>query len=157
MRGHAVLNGVVARDEPMLGHRPPPTISLTAAARLGGMGFERTRALLEGAGAIPDGSRRGVAFALEQAAVAAATTERRMSGLTRDAAAAMLGTSRSRVADLLGAGLLDREGRHVTATSTEALLRLLRSRCASEPAPRSAMALPDACCGRGVPLAEACA
>ncbi|TRW15145.1 TniQ family protein [Glacieibacterium frigidum] len=156
VRGHAVLNGIVARDEPMLGHRPPPTISLTAAARLSGLSRERTRALLEGAGAIPDGSKRGVAFALEPAAVAAATTAQKTMGLTRESAAVLLGTSRSRVADLLRAGLLDREGKHVAATSIETLLRLLHSKSRSQPAPPSAVPLPRACRGWGVPLAEAC-
>lgn len=156
VRGHAVSNGVVARDEPMLGHRPPPTISLTAAARLGGMSLKRTRALLESAGVIPDGSRRGVAFALEPTAVAATTTARKTMGLTREGAAGLLGTSRSRVADLLRAGLLEHEGRHVAASSIETLLRLLRSKHRSQPAPPSAVALPRACRGRGVPLAEAC-
>lgn len=157
VRDHAVLNAVVARDEPMLGHLPPPTMTLMAAVRLGGMGFERTRALLDGAGAIPSGSRRGVAFALHPATATAVIRVARGTLLTREEAASRLGTSRTRVADLLQKGLLDREGRQVTASSVEALLRLLRSRCAPGPAPRLAVPLIRGCRGRGVSLTEACA
>lgn len=69
LRGHAVANGIIARDEERLGAAVPPTISATAAARRIGRSYATTRRLLEASESIPEGSRRGVPFALDAASV----------------------------------------------------------------------------------------
>lgn len=155
VREHAVRNGIVARDEPILSHDAPPTVSLSQARTASGMGFERTRRMLDEAGVVPSGSRRGVPFAMDPEAVASALSVGIEETVTRAAAGKMLGVGRSRIADLLDAGLLDRHDRRVTSRSVEALIRLVTEATSRSPAPDDAVSLVNACRGCGIPLAHA--
>lgn len=79
LREHAVANGVIARDEERLGASVPVTISATALARRLGRSYATTRRLLDECDAVPDGSRRGVPFAIDPEVVAGVDRLRRKS------------------------------------------------------------------------------
>ena len=111
--------------------------------------------VLDEAGVVPSGSRRGVPFAMDPEAVASALSVGIEETVTRAAAGKMLGVGRSRIADLLDAGLLDRHDRRVTSRSVEALIRLVTEATSRSPAPDDAVSLVNACRGCGIPLAHA--
>lgn len=67
LRAHAVANGVMARDEERLGAPVPATITLTETAMRLGRSPATTRRLLGELDAVPEGSRRGVAFTIDPA------------------------------------------------------------------------------------------
>lgn len=156
VRSHAVAHGVIARDEPILSHPAPPTVCLIHAAAAAGMGFDRSRRLLREGGVVPEGSRRGVAFAMDPAAVAAALgVVTAAVTTTRADAGQALGVGRSRVGDLLDAGLLDRVGGRVTIATVRRLGAALAAAVSAGEPPPGTIRLLDACRGRGVPIAEA--
>jgi hypothetical protein len=64
IRENAVRNKVMARDEDRLCSDAPMTITATASAKLMNRSYAVARQLLDNAGAIPPGSRRSVAFAI---------------------------------------------------------------------------------------------
>lgn len=97
LRAHAVARGLVAADEALFGEPPAGTITMKDAAGTLGMGFERARRLLDEAGAIPAGVRRGVAFPLNPAEVAAAgRSSAQRSGISEDARILGVGRSQAR-------------------------------------------------------------
>lgn len=152
LREHAVANGIIARDEERLGAEVPPTMSATAAARRIGRSYAVTRRMLEAADGIPEGSRRGVPFALDSvvvdgllgAVVPTAAQQRAALGVGR-------GQARRLVNDPIVLGSLP-----VGATAVaDALLHEVLARAE----PRSGhdlVPLPLACRNMSVPLNVAC-
>ncbi|MFL6846305.1 MAG: hypothetical protein ACJ8ER_15665 [Allosphingosinicella sp.] len=148
LREHAVANGVIARDEERLGAKVPPTITATEVARRLGRSYATTRRLLDECDAVPDGSRRGVPFAIDPQIVAGVDRLRRKSpqsslrvgrtqarGLMRDSQIAeLVGVEKLSGEDLAGAVLA-----RATAVAADNLLPL-----------------PVACRNMSVPLATAC-
>ncbi len=148
LRDHAVTHGVIARDEERLGASVPPTISATEAARRLGRSYATTRRLLDACDAVPDGSRRGVAFAIDPLAVDGIDQSRQappsaLLGVGRTQARGLVGDLR--IAELLGAGDLCAadlaEAVHARATVTAA---------------DGLVPLPLACRNMSVSLATAC-
>ena len=151
LRDHAVANGVIAPDEERLGASPPPTINLTQAAAVAGVAIERMRRLLDGAGAIPPGSRRGVSFALDPGVVALAG---RRKGAVRRAAREALGVGRSALVGLAEAGLVDLSDEDGFRASAERLMAAVgRQLCAGSP-PDGTSPLPVATVAASVPMSR---
>ncbi|MGJ8479996.1 hypothetical protein [Sphingobium yanoikuyae] len=102
---HAVRNEIMSSDEARLGNTAPPTLCIKQVAREWGFGYERTRGLLDAAGAIPLGSRAGVAFTIDPGVVrgiAVCDT----SSISVKAAAQRLGTGAKQVRELVAVGLI---------------------------------------------------
>lgn len=150
LRGHAVRHAIVAQREPVFGRPQGHTISMTAAARVCGMGYSRARQLLDAEGVIPAGVRRGVEFPLCPNAVAAVITSRPARGLLTDAAAD-LGVGRTQARRLrtrFDTGRAD--------WSRDLLSRLRHCAVPGGTAQPHLRPLPDACRTTGVRLEEAC-
>lgn len=148
LRRHAVAHGVIANDEDRLGAVVPPTVTITGAARRLGRSFASTRRLLEADGAIPRGSRRGVSFAIDPAALARAGREVTASGAGR------LGVGRSQVRTLL-ADVRVAAALRTDRTSSGDLLKHVRRR-ARPGTVEGGVPLPVACRNMSVPLSAAC-
>ncbi len=148
LRDHAVAHGVIARDEERLGASVPPTISATEAARRLGRSYATTRRLLDARDAVPEGSRRGVAFAIDPRVVDG------MGQLRHAPPAAHLRIGRSQARGLMRdpriAELLD-VGNPTAADVTEAVLAR-----ATVTVPDGLVPLPVACRNMSVSLATAC-
>lgn len=150
LRDHAVAHGVIARDEERLGATPPPTITATAAARLIGCSYATTRRMLEAADAIPEGSRRGVAFALNSSEVARLQCRRPV-----EPPGHRLGVGRKQARGLLKLAAGEAT---LAAERSEAVndwLRRLRKR-AGRTSSGLLVSLPTACRNMSVPLVDAC-
>jgi len=102
---HAVRNELMARDEARLGNTAPPTMCIKQVASEWGFGYERTRALLDIAGAIPPGSRAGVAFTIDPT-ILKTPNIRDTSCISVKAAAARLGTGAKQVRDMVAGGII---------------------------------------------------
>lgn len=152
IRGHAVANRVIPADEPVYGGMAGPTINMTAAARELGMDYGRARDLLDGAGVVPTGVRRGVAFPLRHEEVSAAAAGR-LRVPSRSDLRARLGVGKTQARDLGTAfGRPGESGHDWVAPLLEACRSappLLR------PAPGSAP-LPTACRSVGLSVVAAC-
>ena len=148
LREHAVANGVIARDEERLGASVPATITATALAKRIGRSYATTRRLLDESDAIPDGSRRGVPFAIDPQFVAGLDRLRRKSvrsglGVGRTQARGLM--RNAQIAELVG----------VESLSGEDLTEAVLSRASAEVA-EDLVPLPVACRNMSVPLAIAC-
>lgn len=151
LRRHAVANGVIAEREERLGWTPPPTINLTRAASAAGVSFARMRRMLDDAGAIPSGSRRGVAFALDPDLVEfGAKPKAPLRRIGRD----ILGIGRTALAGLAKAGHLDLADAEALRASADALMsNVVRQLCAGA-APNGVKQLVTASVAASVPLAR---
>jgi len=152
VRSHAVGLGVMAQAEPKLGCVPPETITATAAARRLGRSYAKTREMLSSADAIPRGSRRGVGFTLDPAAVEAL---RVCPETTATQVAKHLGVGRSqhrRIAPIVSMAV-DQDVERGEATSR--WLAGLRA-TARKKAPGLGTPLPIACRNMSVPIDVAC-
>lgn len=153
---HAVLNGLMSPDEARLGNDAPTTISATGIARSLGLGFERTRDLLDRAGAIPPGSRRGVAFTIDPGVVAnlRATVS---SGVSVKAAARHLQTGAKQISDLADAQLIERrrDGSMCLASLVMFERRMVES-FSHSPLPQDAVRIGKAAGTNAVALREVC-
>lgn len=152
LRRHAVANGVMARDEERLDWTPPPTMSLTRAAAEAGVAFSRMRSLLDDAGAIPAGSRRGVAFTLDPDVVREAAPKPRCA--LRRAARAVLGVGRTALAGLAEAGRLDLTDENALRASADRLMAAVARQLCGGAAPTGAAPLTTAAVAASVPLAR---
>lgn len=152
LREHAVRATVMSDAEPRLGASPPITVSATQAARSLGRSYATTRRLLDRAGAVPAGSRRGVAFTLAPEDVAALGAPHRYS---KSAVAAVLrvGTVQGReLADLIVRG-----GDPANAEGARRWLSQLRARAVEDGRTAEGLSpLPIACRNMSVPLHLAC-
>jgi hypothetical protein len=149
VREHAVRSGIIASDEDRLGGVVPATITAKMAAKCLGYGYERTRRTLEQAGAIPTGSRRGVAFALDPSAVRRLSSERRLPSSAR------LSIGRTQARNLLRDERLRLAVPPDAGDRVSALVSVVRS--LALPGDRQAtVPLPLACRNMSVPLAAAC-
>lgn len=151
LRDHAVANGVIAPGEDRLGVVAAPTINLKEAAAGSGVAPERMRLMLQGAGAIPSGSRRGVSFALDPAVVAM-TCKRR--GAVRRAAKETLGVGRSALMKLAGAGLLDISDEASFRKSASKLMAAVNRQVCAGSAPSGTSPLPLATVAAAVPMSR---
>lgn len=150
LRGHAVANGIIARDEERLGAAVPPTISATAAARRIGRSYATTRRLLEASESIPEGSRRGVPFALD-----AASVDGLLGRTTSLAARTTLGVGRSQARRLVNDPVILGALPHGAIDVADALLAQVLDRAV--PLPGSDLVpLPLACRNMSVSLNTAC-
>lgn len=153
---HAVQHRLMAADEPRVGNFPPVTMSIKQVRDEWGLGFEQTRKLLEQAGAIPPGSRRGVAFTICPEIVYRTATgrPRRMSV---KATAKRLGTGAKQVRDLLSAKLLNlSEEGDMCVSQLELFERCLNNRASLSPSPLGAVTIGKAARANAVPLHEIC-
>ena len=151
LRDHAVANGVIAPDEERLGASPPPTINLTQAAAGAGVAIERMRRVLDDAGAIPPGSRRGVSFALDPGVVALAG---RRKGAIRRAAREVLGVGRSALMGLAEADLVDLTDEDgFRASAGRLMVTVGRQLCAGSPTIGTS-SLPVATVAASVPMSR---
>ena len=150
VREHAVRSGIIARDEDRLGGDVPETMTAKMAAKCLGYGYERTRRTLEQAGAIPTGSRRGVAFALDPSAVGQLSrSEQRVPPW------ALLSIGRTQARKLLRDEGLRDAIRPDAAGQASALVGIISS--LAMPGDRQAnVPLSAACRNMSVPLAAAC-
>jgi hypothetical protein len=146
-----VANGVIAPDEERLGASPPPTINLTQAAAGAGIAIERMRRVLDDAGAIPPGSRRGVSFALDPAVVALAG---RRKGAVRRAAKEVLGVGRSALMGLAEAGLVDLSSEDGFRASARRLMTSVGRQLCAGSAPCGTSSLPAATVAASVPMSR---
>lgn len=151
LRWHAVANGVIAADEERLGRSPPPTITLTGAAAEAGVAIERMRRMLDVAGEIPSGSRRGVAFALDPEVVRLAG---RRHGAVRSAAREVLGIGRTSLQGLAEAGWIELDDEEALRASAARLLgEIWRQLCAGSP-PEGTLTLGEATIANSVPMSR---
>ncbi len=158
---HAVHNGVVPCSEPLFGTASPrPATTLTAAARTLGLGFGRARRILNTEGLMHPAVRRGVAAPLAADDVLAIRA--RLDGeVGIIEVGRRLGTSRTQVRAIVGAGLLapacgTAARRFPIAGVDELSARLEAGAPASAAPPSGASPLPRACKAKGVFLAIAC-
>lgn len=152
LREHAVANGIIARDEERLGATVPSTMNATAVARRIGRSYATTRRMLEATDGIPEGSRRGVPFALDLALVDD------LLGASAPTAAqqrAALGVGRGQARRLINDPIVLGSLPGGTTAVADALLREVLAR--AEPnAGRDLVSLPLACRNMSVPLNVAC-
>ena len=148
LREHAVANGVIARDEERLGAIVPPTVTATEAARRIGRSYATTRRLLDQNEAVPQGSRRGVAFAIDPTDVELLASARCPPPSKR------LRIGRTQARSLMNnrglMGALDN-----FEPTADGLLDAVLSQATAEPAP-NLIPLPVACRNMSVPLTSAC-
>lgn len=149
LRSHAVAHGVIAQDEDRLGVSPPPTINLTDAAAVAGVAVERMRRILDDAGAIPTGSRRGVPFALDPAVVGLVAKPR---GAVRRAARETLGVGRTALMGLARAGRVALADEEVFRASAERLLADVERQLCAGSAPAGAVPLATAAVAASVTI-----
>lgn len=149
---HAVANGIIARDEERLGAAVPHTMNATAVARRLGRSYATTRRMLEAADGIPEGSRRGVPFALDLALVNDMLGAVAPTGAQQRAALGVgRGQARRLVNDPIVLGSLPAGATAVA----DALLHEVFAR--AEPRPgHDLVSLPLACRNMSVPLNVAC-
>lgn len=165
LRRHAIANGTISEGEVLFGKRATPTLNLTEAARLLGLGYRSARVRIEAEGLLALGSRRGVASSLSATRVQELRDELSdQCGLAE--AAGMLGTGRGQVRALVTEGLLtlasDRGTKpNFKQSDIQKLFELLhqrhRSRKAGLAQHHDAQPLPRACQHQGVSLAAAVA
>lgn len=148
LRDHAIAHGIIARDEERLGAVVAQTISATETARQIGRSYATTRRLLEEWQAVPDGSRRGVAFAIDPQVVERLTPTCLPSPESR----LRVGRNQARaiMRDECISACLISEGRNASE-----LVEALLDRAVTLPR-RGLVPLPTACRNVSVPLAEAC-
>jgi hypothetical protein len=148
LREHAVAHGIIARDEDRLRAIVPPTITATEAAKRIGRSYAKTRRLLEARDAVPDGSRRGVAFAIDPMIIASIVK----SPISAPSARLRVGRSQARIIirDAEIAGALEVEGRPAHDLVPALLDRAMREHV------KGMIPLPLACRDMSVPLATAC-
>ena len=104
---HAVRNEIISANEPVLGNNPPRSLSMTAAAKILGVGYDTAYDLLKSRRAIPAAARRGVAFTVDPNIVEEVKVETaKPGGISLAHAAALLKTGKMQVADLIRAKLL---------------------------------------------------
>ncbi len=156
VRAHAVRNGVISADEPILGNVTRATKTLTQAAQENALCVASARNLLLAANLIPSGSRRGVKFTLSSQHISSVLAASRRIGCSRQQAADRLAIGRSRIKAFLENGLIARKGRMIDDDSVEALLVALKKIVEPGPAPLKSVRMVAACRNRGVSLSEAC-
>ena len=149
LRRHAVTHGVIASGEERLGSFPPPTVNLKQAAAEAGVAVERMRRLLEVAGAIPTGSRRGVPFALDPDVIGLAAKRR---GAIRRAAMEVLGVGRTALRGLAETAMVDIADEERFRVSAAKLLESVYEQICSGVAPAGAAPLPVSAVAAAVPL-----
>lgn len=153
---HAVRNGLMTSDEARLGNTAPQTVCIKQVASEWGLGYERTRALLDKAGAIPAGSRAGVAFTIDPL-VLKMVNARRTSGISVKAAAARLGTGAKQVRDMIASGIIARNSDNSVCTSALANFEeAIASRVQPGAPPKDAASIGEAAVANAVPIHRVC-
>jgi hypothetical protein len=149
---HAVGNGVISADEPVLGNAPRKTISMKEAARTLGMGHDRARAFAVREGIIPEGSRHGVAFTLDPLSIAKLDASVREDTPLREAAI-RLETSNRQVAKFVEMRLLmQSDCRNVISASITRLLDSLIAQCTAQARADNLLCVSTAARNASVPL-----
>lgn len=153
---HAVRNQLMSSDEARLGKAALPTLCVKEVARHWGFGYERTRALLDAAGAIPSGSRAGVAFTISPSIVREISIGSAAS-ISVKAAAHHLKTGAKQIRELLSVGLItvSADGR-ICKTSLKDFERKLVATMRREKAPDDALPIGHAARVNSVPLHRVC-
>lgn len=149
LRNHAISSGIMARDEERLVESAPATYSATEVARLFGTSYKTARRRLEEAEIIPDGSRRGVRFALDPTAV------EDLAPAPRWSASKLLGVGRTQSRNIMKL-VSPAKGRPALRESdVREWLRKLRRRSEAK-LEGELIPLPVACRNMSVPLIVAC-
>lgn len=153
MRAHAVANGIIGEDEPVLGRDRADGLAVTDIAARLGIGFDTAKAAVQAAWPGYATVRRGVAAAVPVAAVR--DLERRgRDGVDGAAAARLLGCSRRIVRELRDLGVLEaEEGRYDRAE----VLGLPGRLASAKPVAQDLVPIVDMARGGGPPLARLCA
>lgn len=153
---HAVRNELMSRDEARLGNTAPPTMCIKQVASEWGLGYERTRALLNMAGAIPPGSRAGVAFTIDPLALKSVNL-RNTSCISVKAAAARLGTGAKQVRDMIAGGIIAQNSDgSVCITALTSFENAFASKVQPGVAPNDAAPIGKATVANAVPLQRVC-
>ncbi|WP_425506438.1 TniQ family protein [Sphingomonas xinjiangensis] len=152
VREHAIQSGFVAAGEPLYDFRGGGTIHMTTAAGRLAIGYKRARQLVADAGALPSGTRRGVAFPLDPVQIEEiASQEKRTICFSLKHEQADLGVGRQQARRLRAT---------FGSTGPGWVLRLIEScaaGCSTSVLVSGARPLPNACQAVGVPLELACA
>lgn len=144
---HAVQHGIIAENECRRGRPPLGTVSVTGLARRLGRSYETTRSLLREANAIPRGSRRGVAFAIE-ASIADLLPPRQPESATQ-----VLGVGKRQAAQLVAEFCLKN---NLGRPCPEMARRWVSSLPTYQSLPSETGLLSDVCRNRAVSLANIC-
>lgn len=153
LRNHAVANGVIAPQEPILGFNTSVTLTIQQIRLRLGSGHNSTRRRLSAIGCIPKATRRGVKSAIDLSAVRAIQDMPPEADLGTRMVGKKLGVGRGCARDILVLGLIDeiKYGRSIVAIDEFA--KHLIAKCSAIP-PGEARSLREAAKSRNIRLAH---
>ena len=153
LRAHAVANGVIAPQEPILGFKASPTLSIQQMRSVLRSGHNSTRRRLSAAGHIPQATRRGVKCAIDPRAIQAIQELPTATGLGTRLIGKRLGVGRGCARELLVLGLLDDCQNGRTEQAVDDFAFVLIAKCGAFP-PSDAKCVKEAAKSRNIRLAD---
>jgi hypothetical protein len=153
LRTHAVANGVIATQEPILGFGASRTLSIQQIRAELGSGHNSTRRRLSAVGLIPSATRRGVKCAIDPGAIRAILEFESATTLGTRMIGKRLGVGRGCARDLLVLGLIDEAQGVVSEQALDDFSKLLLGKCRLTP-PSDATSVKVAAKNRNIRLAH---